>query len=225
MRGKCQGVPETWAPAQEVAVPTTDRELPPLLAVRASPHCSRGVRAQLISDLRMMAQLPCTCSSQQTRHPGRGPPLCTGNVRATSLITAQHCHFKQLISRGKNVIISDESSSLFGWERVAGGWPGMQTRQEEGMGRATAWHRQGSRAGAGGQHRAAGAGGGGGMRGAWGRSGGMLRPRGTCSMAPGWPRVVGEMQPMLPKAWSTAHSAGGASRGEKRICKGSELLG
>ena len=52
--------------------------------------------------------------------PGRRPPLCTGNTRATSLIT-QHCHFKQLTSWGKNLIISDESSSLFGWESVVGG--------------------------------------------------------------------------------------------------------
>ena len=38
-----------------------------------------------------------------------------------SLSTAQHCHFKQLISWGKNLIISDESSSQFGWESAGGG--------------------------------------------------------------------------------------------------------
>lgn len=47
---------------------------------------------------------------------------------------AQHCHFKQLISRGKNLIISDESSSLFGWKSVVGG-AGQAPRE----GRRRAW--------------------------------------------------------------------------------------
>lgn len=192
---------------------------------KSIPHCSRGAGEQLSSSLRMMAQLPCTCSFQQTRRLGGGLPFCTVNVRATSLIT-QHCHFKQPISWGKNLIISGESSSLFGWENVGGGGgrPGTQTRQK-GMGRAAAWHRQGSGPGAGGQHRIVGSGGAGGTGGAWGCPRGMLWLRKTCNPTPERLRLVGEMQPMLPGAWRAAHTAGKASEGEKRICKGSEPLG
>lgn len=95
-------------------------------------HCSRGAGEQLASSLHMMAQLPCTCSFQQTRRLGGGLPFCTGNARATSLIT-QHCHFKQPISRGKNLIISGESSSLFGWKNVGGGG-GWQARHADEAG-------------------------------------------------------------------------------------------
>lgn len=47
---------------------------------------------------------------------------------------AQHCHFKQLISRGKNLIISDESSSLFGWKSVGGGGGGLARHPEKAGG-------------------------------------------------------------------------------------------
>jgi len=103
---------------------------------------------------------------------------------------------------------------------LEGGWPGMQTRQEEGTGRAAAWHRQ--EIGAGGQHRVAGAGG---ARGAWGCPCKMLWPRRTFSLVPEWLRVVGEVQPLLARGWSAALAARKASGGGKRICKGSELLG
>lgn len=93
------------------------------------------------------------------------------------------------------------------------------------MGRAAAWHQQGSGPGAGGQHRIVGAGGAGGTGGAWGCLRGMLWLRKTCNLTPERLRLVGEIQPMLPGAWRAAHTAGKASEGEKRICKGSEPLG
>ena len=70
--------------------PTADRELLPPLAARASPHCSCGAGEQLASSLHMMAQLPCTCSSQRMRSLGGGLPsaLATQGLQALSLSIA-----------------------------------------------------------------------------------------------------------------------------------------
>lgn len=115
MRARGQGVPKAWAPTRGVAA----GELLPPWAVRASLHGSPGAREQLASSPQVMAQLPRACSSRERAACEETSPL-PGSVRTGTLIIAQHGHFKQLMSQGRNLIISDESSSRkrVGWGMV-----------------------------------------------------------------------------------------------------------
>ena len=47
---------------------------PATVSCESIPHCSHGAGEQLTSSLHVMAQLPCTCSSQRMHRLGGGFP-------------------------------------------------------------------------------------------------------------------------------------------------------